>query len=162
MATLATILRRLDTAGAEPRRATAPPSPYSLRALPNEDIFFYAKRVDNSRLVREADPRAKAECWSTIGRVSALAIFLIASLAPSVAGITASYKIQALKQERQQLLDERRNLEVVEAKLLGPDRLERLAKDQKMVSPGADQVVRLNTGASDGTVALNVSANSAK
>jgi len=156
MATLATILRKFDTADAEPRRAEmARPNPYSLRALPNEDIFFHAKRVDNSRLVREADPRAKTECWSTIGAVSALAVLFIATLAPSVAGITAGYQVQALQQERQRLLDERRNLEVDEAKLLGPDRLERLAKDQKMVSPSPDQIVDLNTNASDGTVAFN-------
>jgi hypothetical protein len=157
MATLATILRKFETAGAQPLRAgAARPSPYRLRALPNEDIFFYTKRVDNSRLVREADPKAKAECWSTIGAGCALAAVLLTSLAPSVAGITAGYQIQALKQERQRLLDERRSLEVDEARLLGPERLEQLAKDQKMVSPKADQIVHLNINASEGTVAYNV------
>ena len=163
MATLATILRKFDTANAEPRRAEmARPNPYHLRALPNEDIFFHAKRVDNSRLVREPDPRAKAECWSTIGAVCALAAVLITSLAPSVAGITAGYQIQALKQERQRLLDERRSLEVDEATLLGPERLEQLAKDQQMVSPKPDQVVNLNLNASDGTVAYNVNSKKDK
>src|SRR5215212_8985671 len=128
MATLATILRKFDTVSEEPRRAAAHSNPYLLRPLPNEDIFFHRKRVDNSRLVREADPRAKTECWSTIGAVCALAAVLITSVAPSVAGITAGYQIQALKQERQHLLDERRNLEVDEAKLLAPERLEQLAK----------------------------------
>jgi hypothetical protein len=157
MATLATILRKFDTASAPPRRAEiARPHPYQLRALPNEDIFFHTKRVDNSRLVREADPKAKAECWSTIGAVCALAVVLITSLAPSVAGITAGYQVQALKQERQRLLDERRGLEVAEAKLLGPDRLEQLARDQQMVSPKPEQVVHLNYNASEGTVAYNV------
>ncbi len=156
MATLATILRKFD-ASAEPRRATmARPASYSLRALPNEDIFFYTKRVDNSRLVREPDPRAKAECWSTIGAVSALAVVLITSLAPSVAGITAGYQLQALKQERQRLLDERRSLDVAEARLLAPERLEQLARDQRMVSPTAEQVVHLNTDASEGTVAAAI------
>src|SRR5881628_311041 len=80
MATLATILRKFDGAGAEPRRMeTAQPNPYQLRALPNEDIFFYIKRVDNSRLVREPDPQAKSECWSTIGAVCAVAAVLITS-----------------------------------------------------------------------------------
>jgi len=163
MATLATILRKFDAADAEPRRAEmARPNPYSLRALPNEDIFFHTKRVDNSRLVREADPRAKAECWSTIGLVSALAVLLITTLAPSVAGITAGYQVQALQQERQRLLDERRTLEVDEAKLLGPDRLEQLAKEQKMVSPAPDQIVNLNPNASDGTVAFNRAAKKDK
>jgi hypothetical protein len=46
MATQAAILRKFDGASSEPRRAeTARPKSYQLRALPNEDIFFYVKRV---------------------------------------------------------------------------------------------------------------------
>src|SRR5260370_1409322 len=82
------------------RRELAQTNPYLLRALPNEDIFFYTKRVDNSRLVREPDPRAKSECWSSIGAICAIAAVLITSLVPGVAGITAGYQVEALKQER--------------------------------------------------------------
>jgi len=154
MATLATILRKFDTGAAEPRRAeTTRPNPYGLRALPNEDIFFHTKRVDNSRLVREADPRAKAECWSTIGAVCALAAVMITSLVPGVACITAGYQIEALKQEGQRLKNESRGLEVEEAKLVGPERLRQLAKG-KMDVPKKDQIVHLNTDSSAGTVAF--------
>jgi len=163
MATLATILRKFDREGAEPRRMEmAQPNPYLLRALPNEDIFFYTKRVDNSRLVREPDPRAKSECWSTIGAVCAVAAVLITSLVPGVAGITAGYQVEALKQERARLINERRGLEVEEAKLRGPERLEQLARDQHMVSPKPDQIVNLNTNASEGTVAFNATGKKAK
>jgi cell division protein FtsL len=163
MATLATILRKFDETNAEPRRTeSARTNPYQLRALPNEDIFFHTKRVDNSRLVREPDPRSRTECWSTIGAVCALAVVLITSVAPSVAGITAGYQIQALQQERQRLLDERRSLEVDEARLLAPERLERLAKDQHMTSPKQDQLVQLNIKASEGTVAFNVTSTKDK
>src|SRR5437870_1503397 len=156
MATLATILRKFDAAQAPPRRAQAPnANVYQLRALPNEDIFFHTKRIDNSRLVREPDPRAKMECWSTIGAVCALAAVLITSFVPSVAGITAGYQIEALKQEKQRLVNERRGLEVEQAKWLGPQRLEELAKERNMVSPKPDQVVNLNFDARDGTVAFN-------
>src|SRR5260370_13392358 len=156
MATLATMLRKFDTGRPEPRRAeVARPNPYMLRALPNEDIFFHSKRLDNTRLVREADPRARAECWSTIGAVCALAVVLITWLAPGVACITAGYQIEALKQESQRLKNESRGLEVEEAKLVGPERLQQLAKDRKMGNPTKDQIVHLNTDASEGTVAFN-------
>ena len=156
MATLATMLRKFDTGRPDPRRAeVVHPNPYVLRPLPNEDIFFHTKRVDNSRLVREADPRAKAECWSTIGAVCALAAVMITSLVPGVACITAGYQIEALKQETQRLKNESRNLEVEEAKLVGPERLQQLAKDSKMGNPKKDQIVRLDTDASEGTVAFN-------
>jgi hypothetical protein len=154
MATQAATLRKFDGASSEPRRVeTAQPNSYLLRALPNEDIFFHVKRVDNSRVVREPDPRAKAECWSSIGAICAVAAVLITSLVPGVAGITAGYQIQALKQEGKRLLDERRGLEVQEARLRGSQRLHQLAKDQNMVNPKPDQMVRLNTGAGDPTVA---------
>src|SRR5260221_1082887 len=81
MATLATILRKFDKVAVEPRRRElAQTNPYLLRALPNEDIFFYTKRVDNSRLVREPDPRAKSECWSSIGAICAIAAVRITPL----------------------------------------------------------------------------------
>jgi cell division protein FtsL len=154
MATLATILRKFDGVSSEPLRAgTERPNPYLLRSLPNEDIFFHAKRIDNSRLVREADPRARVECWSTIGAVCAVAAILITSLVPNIAGITAGYQLQALKQERQHLLDERRGLEVQEASLSGRQRLEQLAKDQNMTNPKPEQIVHLNISAHEGTVA---------
>ncbi len=40
------------------RQATAVRDAYQLRALPNDDVYFYCKRIDNSRLVRQADPAA--------------------------------------------------------------------------------------------------------
>src|SRR5437899_12020805 len=125
MATLATILRKFDAAQAPPRRAQAPnANVYQLRALPNEDIFFHTKRVDNSRLVREPDPRAKSECWSSIGAICAIAAVLITSLVPGVTGITAGYQVEALKQETVRLLNERRGLEVEEARLRNTERIE--------------------------------------
>lgn len=154
MATLATILRKFEGPISEGAAGAAVrPNSYLLRALPNEDIFFHAKRIDNSRLVREQDPRAKAECWSTIGAVCAVAAVLITSLVPNVAGITAGYQIQALRQERQHLLDERRSLDVQEAGLSGRQRLEQLARDQNMSNPKPEQIVHLNPNSSEGTVA---------
>jgi hypothetical protein len=154
MATLATMIRNFE----QPRRAEiARSNPYLLRALPNEDIYLHVKRIDNSRLVREPDPKSRQECWSAIGAACALAAALLTSLAPRVAGITAGYQLEALKQDHQRLLAERRTLEVEEAALLRPERLEQLAKDQHLGSPKADQIVHLNLDASAGTVALNVS-----
>ena len=57
MATLPAFLRRMEA----PARAESAPRPaavraerdaFQLRPLPQEDVFFYCKRIDNSRLVR--------------------------------------------------------------------------------------------------------------
>ncbi len=70
MATLATIFKRSDAMARGSERAgaiRAESDPFRLRALPNDDIYFYSKRIDNSRVVRQADPAARGECWSAVG-----------------------------------------------------------------------------------------------
>ena len=159
MATLATFFKRFDAAAnSEPEVRKAPrlePDPYRLRSLPNADVYFYCKKIDNSRVVREADPKSRSECWSTIGAACVLVALLTTLLMPSVAGTMAGYKIQELRAEEQSLIDERRVLELEEAHLLSPARLEELAQAQQLVTPAAGQVVHLNPKG-DGSLALNV------
>jgi hypothetical protein len=163
MATLATYFRKDDAViyyeealtPPRPRRTAQPADPYRLRALPNEDVYFFCKRIDNSRILKQKDPRAARECWSAIGAFAVLAILLAGALAPSVWGTFAGYQLQALKQERQRLIDERSTLEVAEASLLSPARLERLARAQRLLEPVAGQVIHLEPSA-DGSMAMNL------
>jgi hypothetical protein len=127
---------------------------YRLRALPQEDVFFYCKKIDNSRLVREADPKSRGACWSAIGAASIILALLTGVLAPSVAGTLAGYKLEALKAEERRLLDERRTLQLREAELLSPERLEQLAERQNMVTPKSGQVVRLDGNRPSSAVAM--------
>ena len=126
---------------------------FDLRALPQEDVFFYCKKIDNSRLVREHDPKAHGACWSAVGGAAIVLALLGGVLAPSVATTLAGYKLEALRAEERRLIDERRSLELQQAELLSPDNLERLARQQKLVTPSNQQVVRLD-GKSEGTVAM--------
>src|SRR5215831_3043246 len=111
MATLPAFLRKMDA----PAKATAKPvalraerDQYQLRALPQEDVFFYCKKIDNSRLVREADPKANGACWSVIGAAALIVAMLTGALVPSVANTLAGYKLEALRAEERRLIDERR------------------------------------------------------
>jgi hypothetical protein len=158
MATLPAFLRTMDVpvrTETVPRRAAlrAERDPFLLRALPHEDVFFYSKRIDNSRLVREADPQARGACWSAIGAASVALVLLTSLLAPSVAGTLAGYKLESLRAQEQKLLTERRVLELQEAALLRLDRLEKLARAQNLVAPRSEQIVHLEpTG--DAAVAM--------
>ena len=152
MATLPAFLRRMEAparAEAAPRPAPAPTraerDPFFLRPLPHEDVFFYCKKIDNSRLVREADPRARGACWSAIGAACVALAVLVSLLAPSVAGTLAGYKLESLRAQEQQLLTQRRVLELREAELLRPDRLEKLAQGQHLVTPVSGQVIHLES-----------------
>jgi hypothetical protein len=163
MATLATYFRKDEaviyssevSAVAAPRPAAQPADPYRLRTLPNENVYFFSKSIDNSRLQKQKDPRAVKECWSAIGAFAALAILLAGALAPSVGGTFAGYQLQALKQEHQRLVDERSRLEVDEAALISPARLERLARAQRLLEPAPGQVVHLEPHA-DGSLEMNL------
>jgi hypothetical protein len=117
--------------------------PYLLRPLPGEDIFLYAKRIDNARVVRQADPRARGAAFSAAGVMCVLAALLTASVAPRVANYFAGYRIEALRQERQQLIDERMVLDVEEAKMLRLDRLEDLARRRGLIPPKTGQLYEL-------------------
>jgi hypothetical protein len=134
--------------------AAAERDPYQLRALPFEDVYFRPKKMDNSRLVREADPRAGGACWSVIGAACLVLAFMGGVLAPSVANTVAGYKLESLRVESQKLADERRGLELEEARLLSPERLDRLAQGQHLVSPTANQIVHLENNNAEGKVAM--------
>jgi hypothetical protein len=158
MATLPTFFRRTGTqiipqAAARPVRVQAERDPFLLRALPNDDIFFYCKKIDNFRLVREADPKARGACWSAIGAACVLLVLLTSAFFPTVATTLAGYKLEALRVEERHLLTEGRNLDLQEAELLSPARLDKLARENNLVTPLSAQVVHLD-GRSDGAVAM--------
>ena len=129
------------TRAARPRAAR---DPFRLRPLPHDDIFFYCKRIDNSRLVREADPQARGACWSAIGAACLLLVLLTSAFAPTAMTTLAGYKLEALHAEERRLLEERRNLDLQEAELLSPARLDQLAHQNNLVTPSSNQVVHLD------------------
>jgi cell division protein FtsL len=129
-----------------------------LRALPNDGIYFYSKKIDNSRIVRQADPTARGECWSVVGAAGVLLMLGVSIIAPHVGAVLAGYKLEALKQERQSLVNQKRDLDVQEAGLLSPERLNGLARLRSLASPGLDRVIHLEAPAADGNFARNVSA----
>ena len=155
MATLPKIFQNYQAPGPAGRAVAARVERdiYGLRPLPQESVFFYCKKIDNSRLVREPDPKAKGDCWGVIRAACLGVVLLTGVLAPKVAITMNGYKLEALREEERKLLDERRELDLQEARLLSPERLERLAKGQNLVTPAPGQVYHLETKA-DGTVAM--------
>lgn len=151
MATLPTVHGRLEQPKSKPVRVE---DLYRLRPLPQEDVFFYCKKIDNARLVRESDPKSRGACWSAVGAVCAVLALLTAALAPSVAGTLAGYKLESLKAEERRLVEERRVLQLQEAELLSPQRLEDLAQRQNLITPKYGQVVRLDGNKPTSAVAM--------
>jgi len=152
MATLATMADRFSTSqdgGVARRRVLSNESPFEIPAFPNEDVYFYTKHIDNSRVLREADPAVRKICWRLIGSSFAFAVLVIALLLPSMNRLMAGYKMEALRQERQRLELDRAGLELEETKLLSPARLEQLARMQRFIDPAPEAVVYLDVNKSD-------------
>jgi cell division protein FtsL len=125
-----------------------------IRCFANDDIYFHVKRIDNSRVVRQVDPQTRGVCWKMIGSVAAAAVLLIGVLLPSAYGLLAGYQIQTLKAESRRLANEQASLELEEAKLLSPERMEQLAREQQFTDPEPQRVVYLDS-AHGPAVAMN-------
>jgi hypothetical protein len=148
MATLANIVNQFIGAGSVEdcavRDATREVRDlYTLRALPNEDVYFFTKRIDNSRVVRQPDARARAREWRLVGGAGFAALSLIAMLLPSAYGLMAGYQLSSLQQERERLVAEQATLELEEARLISAERLQELARMQDFVDPSPDSTVYL-------------------
>jgi len=152
MATLAAMWKRSNAMAAV--GGISESDPYAMRGLPNDGVFFYSKKIDNSRLVRQADPGASDECWSAVGAGALLLMLGVSIVAPHVALVRAGYELEAAKVERKTLLDQRRELEVREAGLLSPGRLNDIAKAHNLTSPMSSQIVHLD-GQNQGNLASN-------
>jgi len=69
MATMPAFFHRTNEGGLPGLSGTkAERDPFQLRALPQEDVFFHCKKIDNSRLVRAADPQARARAGRPLER----------------------------------------------------------------------------------------------
>jgi len=158
MATLPAFLRKSDVPLApapiqenitRTARARVERHPFQLRALPHDDVYMYIKKIDNTRLVREADPRARGACWSAIGAACVLLVLLTGAFAPTAMTTLAGYKLEALHAEELRLIDEGRNLDLQEAELLSPARLDRLAEQNNLKKPSNNQVIHLDKPAGE-------------
>ncbi len=116
---------------------------FQLRPLPNEEIYFYVREVDNSRVMPKADPRSVGVCWRFIGGSCLAALLLVAVLAPMAYNVLAGYQISTLEHKREMLLREQAELELKEAMLVSPERLAELGRLQNLVDPAPETVVSL-------------------
>lgn len=157
MATVATFFRRSDYMEAEREieRETAAADPYRLRSLPADSVFFFSKRIDNSRLVREAEPKTRTDCWSAIATACVLAVMVGTAVSPRVGSVLAGMQVEKLKAEQRELLDQRRLVEIQEARILNSANLDQMATRHKLVAPAPGQEQHLQPR--DSSLALNAS-----
>lgn len=145
MATLATFVNRFvgvrefTVTDAPPAVWTRTESP-RLRPIANEDVYLFVKRIDNSAVVRAADPVARRARSRTVATGFVAAMLVIAGLLPAAYNTMAGFTLQDLRQEQAKLKQQEAQLDLAQAKLVSYERLEKLAKSLKMVQPDPTQV----------------------
>jgi len=143
MASLATFVNRFvgvrELAEAPPAVWTHTEAP-RLRPIANEDVYLFVKRIDNSLVVRAADPAARRARSRTVATGFLAAMLVIAGLVPAAYNTIAGFTLQSLRQEQEKLKQQEAQLDLEQAKLLSYDRLKQLAESLKMVDPAPQQV----------------------
>ena len=107
--------------------------------------FYFARHIDNSRLVKAPDPVRVREM-----RVFAAAITVLFSLVMIYGvqhfyAIESGYRVEADKQTVEQLREENRQLRLSEAQLSQPGRIDSMARQLGLAEPAPGQVVHPET-----------------
>ena len=105
--------------------------------------IYFNKAIDNSRLVKVADPKRAREIAMFSVSLAVLFFFTMIYAWQHLSSIEYGYKIEAQKIERDALLEQNRGLRLQEASLRDPERIEQLAARMGLVAPQAGQVMHL-------------------
>jgi cell division protein FtsL len=111
--------------------------------------IYFAKSIDNSRLVKIEDPRRSREMSQFGVALSCLFLLVMTYTWQHFKAIEYGYKIESLKSERNGLLEMNRAYRLEEASLRSPDRIDKLARDSGMQPPQAGQVMRMDSSLPD-------------
>ena len=123
------------------------------RRLPNRGAtpeIHFAKRIDNSRLVRVSDPRRKREMIMFAAALAVLFLLVMVYAWQHFRAIEYGYRIENLHAQRDSLVEMNRALRVEEASLRNPERIDLLARQMGLAAPQAGQVMRMDTDSDPG------------
>jgi len=111
--------------------------------------IYFAKAIDNSRLVKVEDPRRNRE-MKQFGTALAVLFLLVFTYAwQHFKAIEYGYQIESAKREFAGLTEMNRALRLEDASLRDPERIDLLARRMGLVPPEPGQVIRMEGGATD-------------
>lgn len=119
--------------------------------------IYFTKAIDNSRLVKVEDPRRTHEMRQFGIALGCLFLFVMAYAFQHFKAIEYGYKIEALKSQRDSLVEMNRALSLEEASLRDPERIDRMARELGLQSPQAGQVMRMDTTLPQGSSSVMAS-----
>jgi hypothetical protein len=120
--------------------------------------IYFAKAIDNSRLVKVEDPRRSREMKQFGTALAMLFLLVFAYTWQHFRAIEYGYRIEAAKRELNSLAEMNGALRTEAASLRDPERIDVLARRMGFVPPQPGQVIRMDAGAGDGQVPVMASA----
>jgi cell division protein FtsL len=111
------------------------------RRGPTPEVFF-AKHIDNSRIVKADDPERRREMRSFAVTMSILFLLVMVYVWQHLSAIEIGYQIETQKQQMEQMREENRQLRLTEAQLTDPGRIDQIARQLGLDAPQPGQVVR--------------------
>lgn len=111
--------------------------------------IYFAKRIDNSRVLRIADPQRRREMFSFAVTLCILFLFVMVYGWQHFSSIEYGYKIEQLKAKRDSISASNRALQLEEASLKDLVRIDSMARQLGMQPPAAGQVELMESNAND-------------
>lgn len=127
------------------------------RRGPALEVFF-AKHIDNSRIVKANDPERQREMRSFTMAMSVLFMLVMVYVWQHFAAIEVGYHVESQKVQVEQLREQNRELRLTEAQLTDPNRIDRMARQLGLDIPQPGQIVRPDGGDANAPVFAQTSA----
>jgi cell division protein FtsL len=110
---------------------------------------YFTKAIDNSRLIKVEDPRRSREMKQFGVALGCLFMLVMLFAWQHFKAIEYGYKIESLRAQRDSLLEVNRALNLEDASLRAPERIDVLARQLGMQPPQAGQVIHMDTALPD-------------
>src|ERR1700752_464748 len=119
--------------------------------------IYFAKAIDNSRLVKVEDPRHSRE-MKQFGTALACLFLLVFTYAwQHFKAIEYGYQIESAKRDFSALTEMNHALRLEDASLRDPERIDLLARGMGLVPPEPGQVIRMDAASADAQVPVMAS-----
>lgn len=110
---------------------------------------YFTKNIDNSRVVRVADPKRTREMAMFLAAVCCLFVLVMTYAWQHFSAIEYGYRIEALQAQKTGLVEMNRALRLEDASLRDPGRIDQLARQMGLQMPAVGQVIMLDTALPD-------------
>jgi len=111
--------------------------------------IYFAKAIDNSRLVKVEDPRRTREMKQFCTAMAVLFLLVFTYAWQHFKAIEYGYQIESAKRELASITEMNHALRLEDASLRDPERIDLLARRMGLVPPEPGQVIRMEGAGSE-------------